>query len=86
MGLVNAVAPKAALDALVRETVDRIAANAPLTLRAAKITARELAQDPARRDTAAHRRRGRAPATRARTTARACARSWRSASRLFKGR
>ena len=53
MGLVNAVAPKAALDALVREAVDRIAANAPLTLRAAKIAARELAKDPARRDPAA---------------------------------
>jgi len=53
MGLVNAVAPKAALDALVRETVDRIAANAPLTLRAAKIAARELMKDPGRRDAAA---------------------------------
>ena len=37
----------------MREAVDRIAANAPLTLRAAKITARELAKDPARRDPAA---------------------------------
>ncbi len=52
MGLVNAIAPKDALEALVRETVDRIAANAPLTLRGVKIAARELAKDPARRDLA----------------------------------
>jgi enoyl-CoA hydratase/carnithine racemase len=52
MGLVNAIAPKDALEALVRETVDRIAANAPLTLRGVKIAARELAKDPARRDPA----------------------------------
>ncbi|HTO70816.1 MAG TPA: enoyl-CoA hydratase [Myxococcota bacterium] len=52
MGLVNAIAPKAALEALVRETVDRIAANAPLTLRGAKIAARELAKDSDRRDMA----------------------------------
>jgi len=50
MGLVNAVAPKATLDSVVRETADRIAANAPLTLRGVKITARELAKDFARRD------------------------------------
>ena len=36
MGLVNQVLPKASLDAFVREQVDRIAENAPLTLRAAK--------------------------------------------------
>jgi enoyl-CoA hydratase/carnithine racemase len=52
MGLVNGIAPKAALEALVRETVDRIAANAPLTLRGVKIAARELTKDPARRDLA----------------------------------
>jgi enoyl-CoA hydratase/carnithine racemase len=50
MGLVNAIAPKDALESLVRETVDRIAANAPLTLRGVKIAARELAKDAARRD------------------------------------
>jgi len=50
MGLLNAIAPKAALESLVRETVDRIAANAPLTLRAAKVAARELCKDAARRD------------------------------------
>jgi enoyl-CoA hydratase/carnithine racemase len=52
MGLVNAIAPKASLDSLVRETADRIAANAPLTLRGVKIAARELAKDAARRDPA----------------------------------
>ena len=52
MGLVNAISPKDALEALVRETVDRIAANAPLTLRSAKIAARELGRDPDRRDLA----------------------------------
>lgn len=52
MGLVNAIAPKATLDSVVRETADRIAANAPLTLRGVKVTARELARDPARRDQA----------------------------------
>ncbi|HKC51862.1 MAG TPA: enoyl-CoA hydratase [Myxococcota bacterium] len=52
MGLVNDIAPKDALEALVREAVDRIAANAPLTLRGVKIAARELAKDPARRDPA----------------------------------
>jgi enoyl-CoA hydratase/carnithine racemase len=52
MGLVNAVAPKATLESVVRETADRIAANAPLTLRAVKITARELAKESAQRDKA----------------------------------
>jgi enoyl-CoA hydratase/carnithine racemase len=50
MGLVNAVSPKATLESLVRECADRIAANAPLTLRGVKIAARELARDPDRRD------------------------------------
>ncbi len=36
MGLVNQVLPKASLAAFVREQVERIAENAPLTLRAAK--------------------------------------------------
>lgn len=50
MGLVNAVAPKLMLESVVRETADRIAANAPLTLRGVKIAARELGRDAARRD------------------------------------
>jgi len=52
MGLVNAIAPKSTLESVVRETADRIAANAPLTLRGVKIAARELAKDVARRDPA----------------------------------
>jgi enoyl-CoA hydratase/carnithine racemase len=40
------------LDSVVRETADRIAANAPLTLRGVKITARELAREPGARDKA----------------------------------
>jgi enoyl-CoA hydratase/carnithine racemase len=52
MGLVNAIAPKPMLDSVVRETADRIAANAPLTLRAVKVTARELAKESTNRDKA----------------------------------
>ena len=44
MGLVNRVVPKARLDELVRETSLQIADNAPLTLRAAKTTFRDLAR------------------------------------------
>lgn len=50
LGLVNAVHPKAELDARVRETADRIAANAPLTLRSVKTVLRELAREPGERD------------------------------------
>lgn len=50
MGLVNAIVPKPVLESVVRETADRIAANAPLTLRGVKIAARELGKDAARRD------------------------------------
>jgi len=52
MGLVNSVSAKATLESVVRETADRIAANAPLTLRGVKIAARELAKDASRRDQA----------------------------------
>ena len=53
MGLVNAVAPKAMLDSVVRETADRIAANAPLTLRAREDhRARARARSPRSRDKA----------------------------------
>ncbi len=52
MGLVNAIAPKVVLESVVRETADRIAANAPLTLRGVKIAARELGRDVALRDRA----------------------------------
>jgi enoyl-CoA hydratase len=43
MGLVNRVVPKAELDAYVRKTAETIADNAPLTLRAAKMTFSDIA-------------------------------------------
>jgi enoyl-CoA hydratase/carnithine racemase len=53
MGLVNRVLPKAELDAYVRKTAETIAANAPLTLRSAKLIMGELSKESARRDGAA---------------------------------
>lgn len=53
MGLVNRVLPKAELDAFVRKTAETIAANAPLTLRSAKLIMGELSKESARRDTEA---------------------------------
>jgi enoyl-CoA hydratase/carnithine racemase len=50
IGLVNHVIPKAGLDAYVHQTAEAIAANAPLTLRSAKLALRELMKDPASRD------------------------------------
>lgn len=50
IGLVNEVGPAAALDDFVRERAGRIAENAPLTLRALKIAARELRKPEALRD------------------------------------
>lgn len=52
-GLVTEVVAKRSLEARVREVAAEIAANAPLTLAAVKRTIRELALDPASRDTAA---------------------------------
>lgn len=51
LGLVSQIVPKGELDALVRTTALEIAANAPLTLRSAKLTMRELAKAPEERDT-----------------------------------
>lgn len=53
MGLVNAVFDKGALDGAVFETAERIAANAPLTIRSAKLNLGELAKPAAERDTKA---------------------------------
>jgi len=53
MGLVNAVVPKAELEAHVRAVAEGIAANAPLTVRAVKRSVLELARDPDQRDHAA---------------------------------
>jgi enoyl-CoA hydratase/carnithine racemase len=49
MGLVNRIAPADALEGLVREYAAMIAANAPLTVRAAKLAAREALRDPDKR-------------------------------------
>ncbi len=50
MALVNRVVPKADLDEFVAEVAERIAGNAPLTVRSVKRGVRELAKDPALRD------------------------------------
>ena len=50
MGLVNAVVPADELDALVRERAGAIAANAPLTVRSAKLSINQLAREPGARD------------------------------------
>jgi enoyl-CoA hydratase len=51
VGLVNAVMPKAELEAFVRDIATTIAANAPLSLRSAKLALRELGQSRELRDT-----------------------------------
>ena len=53
MGLVNRVVPKAALEPTVRELASRIAANAPLSVRAAKIGIANAKRPPGQRDLAA---------------------------------
>lgn len=50
MGLVNRVVPAEELETYVREYAGKIADNAPLTIRAAKMTIDELMKDPAHRD------------------------------------
>ena len=50
VGLVNAVLPKAELEAHVRDVATTIAANAPLSLRSAKLVLRELGRSPELRD------------------------------------
>jgi enoyl-CoA hydratase/carnithine racemase len=50
MGLVNRVVPAADLDATVTELAAQIAANAPLTVKAAKAAVKEAMNDPDRRD------------------------------------
>ncbi len=51
MGLVNRVFERDALEAGVRECALRMAANAPLTMKAAKAAIRESLKDPDERDT-----------------------------------
>ncbi len=50
MGLVNAVASDAELDALVARTTDAIGQNAPLTIALAKASAREIAKPESQQD------------------------------------
>lgn len=50
LGILNEVAPKAELEALVRKRAEAIAANAPLTLASVKRIVRELGRDESRRD------------------------------------
>jgi len=52
MGLVNQVVPRAELLGYTREYAQRIARNAPLTLRSAKTTVEQLLRPPAERDLA----------------------------------
>jgi enoyl-CoA hydratase len=56
IGLVNQVVPKAEVQAFTERYAGGIAANAPLTLRAAKRAIRETQRDPASRDGEAVRR------------------------------
>jgi enoyl-CoA hydratase len=51
--LLDEVKPKAELEEFVREVAGRIAENAPLTMRSAKLVVRELSKSPADRDSAA---------------------------------
>ncbi len=51
VGLVNNVIPKAELEAFVRDVAATIAANAPLSVRSAKLVLRELGRSPELRDT-----------------------------------
>ena len=50
LGIVNAVFPKAELEARVREIAGQIAANAPLTVRSVKRISRELSRQPGQQD------------------------------------
>jgi enoyl-CoA hydratase/carnithine racemase len=50
IGLVNRVVPVAELEAQVRELASTIAANAPLTVKAAKVALREARRQPSERD------------------------------------
>lgn len=52
IGLVNRVVAADALSATVAELAATIAANAPLTVRASRLTINEVLKDPAERDTA----------------------------------
>ena len=50
MGLVNSVVPVAELEAAVADITDRLVDNAPLSMRATKLTVNELIRDAALRN------------------------------------
>jgi len=52
MGLVNRVVPSAALEDTVKSITDTICANAPLTLKAVKVTVGEILKDESKRNIA----------------------------------
>ena len=52
MGLINRLVPEGELESYVKSYCDMIAANAPLTIRAAKQTVREALKDESKRDMA----------------------------------
>ena len=52
MGFVNRIVPEAELEAYVKSYADTIAANAPLTVKAAKFIANEVMKDESKRDLA----------------------------------
>ena len=52
MGLVNRVVPEAELETYVKSYAETIAANAPLTVKAAKYVANEVMKDESKRNLA----------------------------------
>jgi enoyl-CoA hydratase len=52
MGLVNRVVPPADLETTVKDITDKICANAPLTIKAAKFAINEILKDESKRDIA----------------------------------
>ena len=52
MGLVNRVVPSAELETYVKSITDMICANAPLTIKAVKVTVNEILKDETKRDVA----------------------------------
>jgi enoyl-CoA hydratase len=52
MGFVNRIVPEAELEAYVKNYADTVAANAPLTVKAAKFIANEVMKDESKRDLA----------------------------------
>ena len=52
MGLVNRVVPSADLETSVKDITDKICANAPLTIKAAKFAINEILKDESKRDIA----------------------------------